>query len=863
MLMLNSTRRLQTFLMVWCFAVPIQVSAATFEVNTFGDGTDLVIDGRCVSSITILNEELCSLRAAIQEANANDEDDVIILPNGDTGETNFSGNPIIEDIDPGIPNSGGHDNLGLSGDFDILKGTITIIGQGPEVTRVGRQVREEKADRIFDVHPGATLILQDLTVHGGDVENILNVQSEFLLREETEGGGIRSIQSNLILHNVHVTNNRGAGFGAGIYSLMGYLEVNDSQIYRNHEYTAGNVTGVGTGITLNGGKAVIKNTLIWDNPHQQGFNVPESDTPIGVMPPPIKFSNPTTDEGATRGPWTLMGGGIYSFGDLTIENSAIIGNRAKVDGGGIYHGVGALVIKNTTISGNVADRSGGGLFIKREYVGEPRELFGIDIPVNLLHVTMINNHALEDDETIHGIFVDQINGGDNNVFGGYVGPSQVGILGGNDIAISGQGGGQPITELQMANSIVGSCGFFEGKITSLGNNLSANSDCGLDHTGDITNTDPLLAAINFNGSFRPTFRPLSGSPAINGANDWYCPQAGTDQRGMLRPLTDCYIGAYEEVPLTAVSQPYVVQHNAPLTNVLRTSLSDNLGLEFQIVTPPAKGRVGLLDEESVGPAFVNGMFSYVPHLGATGSDSFTFKAIDTVTLAESNVAEISLNITSEQVGPLQEEVPLELITVAPGASTSPAIVLTDNELSAEVADADYDLSLGIVFFSVSDIPQDTGLGYVDVQIQLPEILSPNLHNLTGPELRKLDKFGRWHTLPGSSSTQTSGFVRGLETGFIPNVGRTFAWIITVRLYDNDIFDNDDRVGFINDPIAIGFAKDPANFNGRPASFIPANNEWNQQEQTGGAASLSFTIVLLLALLGILKLQVRRLNNNAN
>ncbi|HEY7329053.1 MAG TPA: choice-of-anchor Q domain-containing protein [Gemmataceae bacterium] len=56
------------------------------------------------------------------------------------------------------------------------------------------------------------------------------------------------------------------------------------------------------------------------------------------------------------------GGGIFSEGNLTVNNSTVSDNTANNNGGGIYSAFGTAAINNTTISGNTASYSGGGVY---------------------------------------------------------------------------------------------------------------------------------------------------------------------------------------------------------------------------------------------------------------------------------------------------------------------------------------------------------------------------------------------------------------------------------------------------------------------------------------------------------------------
>ncbi|CAN5835562.1 hypothetical protein BH23ACT2_BH23ACT2_15480 [soil metagenome] len=87
----------------------------------------------------------CSLRAAVQEANASAEADVINLIDGDTYVLDIAG--ADEDASTG--------DLDVLGELDIVSGGTSTI----DASALG--------DRIFDVQDGATLRLSDRVLTGG------------------------------------------------------------------------------------------------------------------------------------------------------------------------------------------------------------------------------------------------------------------------------------------------------------------------------------------------------------------------------------------------------------------------------------------------------------------------------------------------------------------------------------------------------------------------------------------------------------------------------------------------------------------------------------------------------------------------
>jgi hypothetical protein len=100
-------------------------------------------------------------------------------------------------------------------------------------------------------------------------------------------------------------------------------------------------------------------------------------------------------------------------------------------------------------------------------------------------------------------------------------------------------------------------------VVSLGHNLDSGNSCGLNATGDLTNTNPLLGPLQDNGGSTLTHALLAGSPAIGAGDNNGCPP--TDQRGVSRPQgVFCDIGAFEVVVIYTqkLYLPFI-QRNAP------------------------------------------------------------------------------------------------------------------------------------------------------------------------------------------------------------------------------------------------------------------------------------------------------------
>lgn len=247
----------------------------------------------------------------------------------------------------------------------------------------------------------------------------------------------------------------------------------------------------------------------------------------------------------------LRGGGIYSKGHLTINNSSVsnnTGDAVEHDGGGIFmeNAASDLVIRNSTISDNTDWNFGGGVLI-----------------YSANSATIINS-TISGNEAMTGS-----NGG--GIWNGSTTTISFCTISNNRVIGSGNGGGIYISSgsITIKNSIVaentadsGSGPDLYGTVfTTLGGNLIGdNSNVAavfpagtVNANGDYVGTnaspvDPLLDSLADNGGPTQTIALLGLSPARDLAaqcTDTQNVAVTTDQRGYLRPTSDCDIGAYD------------------------------------------------------------------------------------------------------------------------------------------------------------------------------------------------------------------------------------------------------------------------------------------------------------------------------
>jgi CSLREA domain-containing protein len=196
--------------------------AAPFVVTTTADGGDTVIDGACAAS-----GGQCTLRAAIQEANATPEADTITVPAGTYELTVADAEDGVADLDLAFP--------------------VTITGAGPLATVVDAT----GGPGVLEVRASATL--EGLTIRGADVF--------------AEGGGVYAVGDptplELTIRDAQITGNR-AIHGGGLYVDGGSTVLLERvSITGNTGTTRGGAITVG--IEFGGGSVSIQNATVSGN----------------------------------------------------------------------------------------------------------------------------------------------------------------------------------------------------------------------------------------------------------------------------------------------------------------------------------------------------------------------------------------------------------------------------------------------------------------------------------------------------------------------------------------------------------------------------------------------------------------------
>ncbi len=336
-------------LALFCMAASHTVAQQTrpaFEVNSTAD----MPDANLADNVCATTENTCTLRAAVQQANASDGADTITMLGG-TYTLSIAG----------------ADEQAAKGDLDITH-DLTISGV-PTATVI---IDAAQIDRIFDVYT-ATVTLDNLIMQNG--------------KASTNGGTIYN-RGTLIMNNDQITGSTTDSNGGGIFNAAtGTVTVKNS-IFKSLGASNG-------GAIWNAGTMQVINSSFSDDVAQSSGGAITNDQALTITGSLLKHNHAVAGGAIQQGSGTLAlqnstlddntavyGGGVAVDGDAAVimENSTLSNNTAS-QGGGIFN-LGMLTLLNNTLSGNSAsntriDQVGGGIFNGGK--------------INANSVTMVNN----------------------------------------------------------------------------------------------------------------------------------------------------------------------------------------------------------------------------------------------------------------------------------------------------------------------------------------------------------------------------------------------------------------------------------------------------------------------------------------
>jgi CSLREA domain-containing protein len=266
------------------FALP--AAAATFTVTSETDvPDDNTGDGVCHPELALPG--VCTLRAAIQEANALAGHDTINLSAGQVY--------ALERV--------GQDATAFNGDLDITD-DVTIAffasGERPVVDANG-------LERAFEIHDGNVLML-GFDIIGGDAT----------IPSDAAGGGIAiNFDAGVVqLSLLRIHGNR-AEFGGGVYNDGSGTTLTFVELYENENNITGNAAG---SAIFNRGELVLEQSAVFGNStDMNGTDVIRNEPPFSGSPA-LTVINSTIASN--------LGNGIRSIDDalLVVRNSTIAHN---------------------------------------------------------------------------------------------------------------------------------------------------------------------------------------------------------------------------------------------------------------------------------------------------------------------------------------------------------------------------------------------------------------------------------------------------------------------------------------------------------------------------------------------------------
>ena len=338
-----------------CYMVHTDV-VRTFTVNSTADAPDATPGDELCAAAT----GQCTLRAAVQEANAAPGADKISVPGG------------LYTLRLGGPS----EDAAMEGDLDVTD-DVVIAGAGASATHIDGGGR----DRVFEFLGATTSFISDLTVqggraldieYGGGIENhldsTLTVERVAVVRNYGDSAGIDN-DGILTLTDSLLRLNAGE-FSAGGLGNYGLATLDRVVVEKNRSYDA---AGIG-----NYGAAIVDRTVIRRN---RGISEGGGFNNSGYLE--LRRSTIERNQVGNRQEQGY-GGGLINDGYGDVQAVTVTRNRAFGDGGGIANWD-TLILANSTVSGNRANDgfgSGDGGGVENVYVA------------SLTNVTVTRNRAV-------------------------------------------------------------------------------------------------------------------------------------------------------------------------------------------------------------------------------------------------------------------------------------------------------------------------------------------------------------------------------------------------------------------------------------------------------------------------------------
>ncbi|MDY7093011.1 MAG: right-handed parallel beta-helix repeat-containing protein [Acidobacteriota bacterium] len=423
--------------------------------------------------------EDCSLRGALIRANSDGVASTVVLADG------------IHQLS--LP--GAEEDLGLTGDLDIVEAQDLMLSASPDTRPVIRQLA---TDRILEVHSsaGAVHLVGHMTFDGGTAVNSGGLEL---------GGSLYFFRADsLELTDVHFRGGSAADFGGCLYwaapTTPGSLDLTDVT------FDGCQTAGQGAGFFIQSADSTVVLDRITARNGQAGLTGGGGGFFGGATTVVIQRSSFEHNTAASADT-SMRGGGLYlGSGSFSIHESAFVRNtvgQAGVNdayGGGIFLQNSSLLLRNSTLSQNQSVAT----FDRGTELAAQNSAIGFEFV------------SLKSREPLVTSSVDLAFDSDLDLF---------------------------------ASVIQGSCDR-PGTLTSEGFNVdrpvggAPDTGCNLTHPGDVSTTLDLFATLAGYGGPTPS-HPLTtdGENTLLLVSSSSC--ADTDQRGAERLGLFCYSGAYE------------------------------------------------------------------------------------------------------------------------------------------------------------------------------------------------------------------------------------------------------------------------------------------------------------------------------
>jgi len=319
--------------------------AATFTVT---DPVDANSDGTC--------DVQCTLRDAIQAANANAEaDTVTFAPSAQVNQ---------------LTEAGANEDQAATGDLDVTS-AITLDGGGATVdaTALG--------DRVFDVLSGGVLVVDDLTISGGSATSDDGTGN----MTPNRGGGVNVRGgATLQITDSTVSNNTATAAGGGIENTGATVTVTGTDFQGNEATGEGDAPGNGGALHAAGAHTTdVTGGEVTDNVAVEGGGFWSGNSGD------LSVDGTTFDGNTGNGQDADQGGGaIFTEGTstATVDGASFSTNTATAGSGSggaiLVSQTSTVTVTGSTFTDNSANRAGGAI----EVASASLEVSGSDFDGN-------------------------------------------------------------------------------------------------------------------------------------------------------------------------------------------------------------------------------------------------------------------------------------------------------------------------------------------------------------------------------------------------------------------------------------------------------------------------------------------------